>query len=379
MSRYPNPDLTVGPGNKPRWNQPSHRRHGFHNAHKLFRRVVTLRSRDVLRLTPASDPTIAQHSAVLELMGRPEVSGLCLTRHNKVLYQGHAADFPADQPHSIQSISKLFAHLIVGRLFASGELDPDRPVENYVPEIGSGYRGARLADVLDMNVANDFSEDYHDPHADSYAEEAALGWRLNGQGEDEPTLHDFICAIRSDDIRHNGPTIRYNSANTDLAALIIERHVPGGVVPLLEDIVQDAGFADALHMSLSADGVAGLCGGGCLTLSDLTRFGLLLARVSRESTPPWSAAYSRRTLEMAQKTLPEPRRHVRYAGQMMTDGMWIGHTGYGGQVLMVNPESGAVCAYLSVLENDAGYCVDYMARTMDLMAQLLDLANTLAD
>ena len=35
----PNPDLAVGAGNKQRWNQPTHRRWGFHNAYRLFRRA----------------------------------------------------------------------------------------------------------------------------------------------------------------------------------------------------------------------------------------------------------------------------------------------------------------------------------------------------
>ena len=44
----------------------------------------------------------------------------------------------------------------------------------------------------------------------------------------------------------------------------------------------------------------------------------------------------------------------------MTNGRWIGHAGYGGQFLMVDLQSGRVAAFLSVLENDAGYDDDYM-------------------
>ena len=53
-SNHYNPDLAVGPDNKQRWNQPAHRRHGFHNAHNLFRRSKMVRSRNVLVLEPAS-------------------------------------------------------------------------------------------------------------------------------------------------------------------------------------------------------------------------------------------------------------------------------------------------------------------------------------
>lgn len=50
MKIVPNPDLAVGEGNKQRWNQPSHRRHGFHNTHWLVRRALMFRSRFVLPL-----------------------------------------------------------------------------------------------------------------------------------------------------------------------------------------------------------------------------------------------------------------------------------------------------------------------------------------
>ena len=45
-----NPDLTVGKNNKQRWNHAKYRRHGFHNAHNLFRRALMVRSRNVLVL-----------------------------------------------------------------------------------------------------------------------------------------------------------------------------------------------------------------------------------------------------------------------------------------------------------------------------------------
>ena len=45
----------------------------------------------------------------------------------------------------------------------------------------------------------------------------------------------------------------------------------------------------------------------------------------------------------------------------MTNGCLLGHAGYGGQFLLVDTETGTSCALLSVLENDAGYDVDYMS------------------
>jgi len=39
----------------------------------------------------------------------------------------------------------------------------------------------------------------------------------------------------------------------------------------------------------------------------------------------------------------------------MTNGRWVGHAGYGGQFLMVDPRKGRVAAFLSVIENRSGY------------------------
>ena len=44
------------------------------------------------------------------------------------------------------------------------------PVERWVPEIGSGYRGATIQHVLDMDVANDYTEDFSQYQPRSYYE-----------------------------------------------------------------------------------------------------------------------------------------------------------------------------------------------------------------
>ncbi|MGR3314871.1 serine hydrolase [Roseovarius indicus] len=363
--RVPNPDLTVGADNKQRWNQPAHRRHGFHNAHRLFRRALTVRARRPVVLTPAEDARIAAMPEVATLTGRPEFSGLVCARQGEILLGRHAADFPEDQPHSIQSVTKLMMHLVAGRMVAEGWLDPARPVEHYLPEIGSGYRGATVQDVLDMNVMNDFSEDYDDPEAECYTEEIALGWRLPEGDAPEVSMLDVVTGVTGDDVRNHADTVNYCSANTDLLTLICDRCRPGALPKLVEEIADDAGVAGALHMSLSPEGLPAFAGGGCLSAADLARFGLLLARVAKGAPGmAWNAGFTQAVIGGAGKPLPAPRDFVRYAHQMMSNGRWIGHAGYGGQFLLIDPESGLSCAYLSVLENESGYDEDYMAETI---------------
>ncbi|MFK7939888.1 MAG: serine hydrolase domain-containing protein [Roseovarius sp.] len=371
----PTPDLTVTQDNKQGWNQPDARRRGFHNLHKMYRRGLSYRSSQQLVLDMAADDALAARPEVALLTRRPECSALVVVQGQKIRLSHHAPDFAPDQQHSIQSITKMFGHLLAGLMVAKGRLDLGKPVEHYLPDIGSGYRGALVQDVLDMNVINNFVEDYDDPNADSYAQEAAMGWRLPVTGT-EPTMHAFIHGITGDDLTNPSSEILYSSANTEVIALIIDQLCPGALPEMVYDVVEAAGFEHSFHISTTRDAIPALSGGGCLTATDLARFGLLLARVANgEDTGVGHADFTRNALTRKAGHMPPPRDYIRYADHVMTDGRWIGHSGYGGQFLMADPSTNTSIAYLSVLENASGFCADYMAETIAAMEALLPSAG----
>ncbi len=361
LRTHPNPDLSVGADNKQRWNQPAHRRHGFHNAHSLFRRAMMVRARNVLALDPVPPRGIST-PALDKLMDHVAFSAFVCARDNKILLDHSAPDFDTRHPHSIQSVTKMHIHLIVGRLLEKGLLDLYKPVRHYLPDIGSGYATARVQDLLDMNVANDFSEDYDDPQSDCYAEEVALGWRLSEPGTPEITLRDFTHAITGSDLKNRTGHADYKSANTDVLTLICAAVSPVPLAAQIEAIADAAGYEDTFHISLSRDGFPAFSGGGCVSARDLARFGLLFARGGRDIRGRTFAndAFLRTSLQRAAPALNPPRDWLRYSNHLMTDGRFLGHAGYGGQFLMVDTVSRTACAYLSVLENDAGYDEDYM-------------------
>ena len=59
-------------------------------------------------------------------------------------------NFAADRLHSMQSITKTFAHLAFDKLVAAGRVDPTRSVGDYVPEAGDAYARASVQQVLDL-------------------------------------------------------------------------------------------------------------------------------------------------------------------------------------------------------------------------------------
>ena len=358
-----NPDLTVGKNNKQRWNQADHRRHGFHNAHRLFRRALMVRSRDVLVLASHPNISIQNHSKLKKLMHNPAFSAVCVIRDDKVLMEAAAADFSISQPHSIQSISKLHIHLIIGQLISQGVLSLDSKIKDYLPDIGTGYAEASLQSLLDMTVTNDFSEDYSDPHSDCYTEEIALGWRLPSNNMvKESTLVDFTNSITGYFDQENVTVAQYKSANTDVLTRILAKHSPKSLAEHIEEIADAIGYEGAFHISLSPDGYPAFSGGGCLSVRDLARFGLMFAREGLDihGAEFANSVFMSKSLSRNAPSLSQPKEWLRYSNHLMTDGRFVGHAGYGGQFLLVDTVTKTSCSFLSVLENEDGYDDTYM-------------------
>jgi CubicO group peptidase (beta-lactamase class C family) len=355
----PNPDLSVGVDNKQGWNQPLCRRAGFHGLHLRARRSLMVRARNILTLNKAVNREISARVDATGLLEIPGFSALVVAEGVDLLFEAAASDFAVDHPHSIQSVTKLYLHLLTGSLIREGRLDPQACVSEYLPEIGSGYACAKIEDLLDMAVENDFTEDYENPLSACYAEEEALGLRLAPVGRVEPTLEMFVRAITGSGGRPPGPDAVYKSANSDVLTLIVARLVP--LQDALQRIADAAGYEGAFHVSLSPEGLPALSGGGSLSARDLVRFGLLIGEggVGIDGSMVGDPEFLLEAMHRVAPTI-KGRPGQRYSRHLMTNGRWVGHSGYGGQFLMVDPHKGRVAAFLSVIENPSGYDADLM-------------------
>lgn len=373
MTLLPNPDLQVGADHKPRWNSADGRRHGFHNLHRIARYVQSFRAGAVLALHRDTDVALAARPDVAQLTGLPFFSAMVVLRGDRVLFERYAPDFGPDQPHSIMSLSKTTMMLIIGRLVAEGRIDLAAPVDRYLPWVGPGYAKASVQDVLNMNVDNDYVEDYADPLCTAFLHEAATGLRLPGPGEAERTSKQFLATVglapgRFDTVNATGLCM-YRSANTDILAAIAEA-VGGPLAARLADIADAAGLEGSLHVATDRSGFPCLNGGLCLTARDLARYGLLLARggIGLAGQEVGSPAFLQATLAGG-VAMPAPRGHLRYSNQTNTDGRWIGHGGYGGQYLVADPVTGTAAVFLSVLDNADGYLSSYYPPIISLLAE----------
>ena len=372
FATIPNPDLVVAGGGRTHWNTAEQRRRGYHNLHRNVLYGLSLRARHVLPLRRDIDRRIADMPAVRALTGSAIFSAMAVARGDTLLYERYAPDFGPDRPHSIQSITKTMNHLLLGQLVEQGLVDLDDKVRDHLPEIGTGYADATLRDVFDMNVANDYTEDYSDLETTASLHEVVMGWRLPGAGEADVTNRDFICRIESDDIVNRGPEPLYKSANADVLAWVAERVSGRSLYEQLIDIVEAAGLEHTFYMSTDRDGLPSLNGGASMTARDLARYGLLFARggVGVNGKTVGSRAFIDEARSGAAKPYPPPREWLRYCRHLQTNGRWVGHDGHAGQYMMADPESGVAVAFFSVLEDESGDDPDYNG-AVTLMCQAI--------
>ena len=373
----PHPDLSVNAQRLALWNTAERRRHSFRHLHDIQRRGLSFRAPEVRQLTLAAESGLVRAAGLEWLVRAPAFCALVIARGDRILYERHAADFATDRLHSIQSITKTFAHLALGRLVEAGQLDPARAVGDYVPDAGDAYVRASVQQVLDMDVAINFEEDYAAPYAPAPArgaavgyarQEIAMGWRLPPMGEEEFGVRDFAAGLVARP-RDGGHATRYASPNTDMLGWIIERVSGRALASHVEDIVAAAGLEATFHISADCKGVPVLSGGGMMTARDLARYGLHLAR--RGGAFLSDAMSGAGTRYGGSPTL-------RYRNHLMSNGRWAGHPGYAGQFLMVDPARDVAAAFFSVLETEHGerdgYFAEVIAALEDAIEQLCDHA-----
>ncbi|NGO55266.1 serine hydrolase domain-containing protein [Allomesorhizobium camelthorni] len=372
LSSIANPDLVTLFDNKPRWNLPDFRRSYFHNLHTTMRYGLSIRAPRILPLRKEVDWTIGERPEVARFLAMPHFSAFVVVRDERILYEVYAPDFRPDRPHAIMSITKTTLNLMLGRAVADGLVDLDARVGTYLPEIGTGYAEATVKAVADMNVVNDFNEDYSDPNSSAYQWESAYGWRLPLDGQKEGTTRSFICGITGGDLENRTGQALYKSPNSDVLGWIIERVSGRALRDWLIEIVEAAGLEGCFHITCDREGVPQVDGGACLSARDLARYGLLFARKGEgvDGHRVGDAAFMEDTRRNPGPPWSNPRDSVFYSRQMRTNGTWLAHGGWGGQYMLANPDTGTVVVYFGVLENRSAYDGDFSGQLVQMMAKL---------
>ena len=175
-------------------------------------------------------------------------------------------------PHIIFSISKSLTSLLTGILFENKILDLNKTVSSIIPETkGSAYEDATIRNVLDMNVASSFIEDYSGKAEIFKKYRASTGWDFpeNNFQHDIVGLYDFLSHLPRSSSPH-GVKYHYCSPNSDLLGWIIERISGQKYYQLMSDLLfKPCGMNHLANVTLDKWGASRSAGGISISPYDL--------------------------------------------------------------------------------------------------------------
>lgn len=212
-----------------------------------------------------------------EMLARHEADSMVVLQRGELVWDWVRPGYSGRRPHILFSISKSLTGLAAGVLAGEGRLDPNRPVSEFVPEIGdSAYAGATVRHLLDMQIATGFEEDYLNTDGDYARYRIATNWNPVRDPETQPDLHAFLATMRPGEGPH-GHVMRYRSPNSDLLGWVVERAAGARLADVLSSrIWAPMGAEGAADITLDRLGASRSAGGISARPRDLARLGELV-------------------------------------------------------------------------------------------------------
>lgn len=209
--------------------------------------------------------------------------GIIVLHKGRIVYERYAGALGPDGRHIAFSVTKSFVGTLAELLIHEGKLDPGQPAATYVPELAqSGFGTATVRQIMDMQTAIDFSEDYA---AEGLSDVA----RMAIAGNMAPRPKDFtgpdgnfafVATLKSSG-PHGGPFV-YRTPNTTALQWIVER--VGGAplnAQVAERLWKPMGMEQEATLVVDRLGT-GFGGGGMnASLRDYARFGEMIRQGGR--------------------------------------------------------------------------------------------------
>jgi CubicO group peptidase (beta-lactamase class C family) len=226
---------------------------------------------------------------VADMLAATYTDGFLVAHDSRIVAETYLNGMERGTLHLSQSVVKSFTSALVGILVGAGELDPDRLVSDYVPELARcGYRGATLSQVLDMRSGVKFGEDYLAPDSEVAALDRASGWKPRRDAADTLSIKELILTLQQE--RPHGGAFLYRSIETEVLGWIISNVTGQDLATFMSNALwQPMGAEADASITIDHEGTALADGGLNATLRDYARFGQLFldcgARGTKQVVP----------------------------------------------------------------------------------------------
>lgn len=256
----------------------------FHNVRRLMPTAHIAASKNPTPLESALSEIgqvtfegVGGPTTLREALPVTKTKAFVVLRRGRIAAEWYAQGMDATTPHIVFSVSKSICGALGGILADKGQLNPNRPVTDYVPEVSSSvYGGCSVRHLLDMSVGISFIEDYNDPDGDVARYRRAVGWDAVKPGQTVEALRAYLTTRKPDGKTH-GDAFHYVSTNTDLLGWVYERAADRALSDLLSEYLwTPLGAETDGYITLDSEGAMRAAGGICVGPRDLARFGEMI-------------------------------------------------------------------------------------------------------
>jgi len=198
---------------------------------------------------------------------KTQATSLIIIKDGKIRYENYFRKHSKEKKHISFSVSKSFISLLVGICIEKGFIRSiDEMITSYIPELeNSGYKYARIKDVLQMSSGVKYEENYKNNNSEVHKMTYAVN---NG------SVNEFICTLKSEE--KPGILHSYRSCDTQALAMLLTKATGKSITELTQEYIwQDLGMeGNAYWLTDKSKNELAFCGLNAQSI-DLAKFGLL--------------------------------------------------------------------------------------------------------
>lgn len=175
--------------------------------------------------------------------------GFIVMQNNDVLAEHYDNGYKKGMINNLQSASKSYVGVILGKAVDAGLINLDVKAEQYLPELkGSIIGNATIRNIAIMNSGIEALHDYHTPGSNGYEWEKEIGLQNAGK-----TI-GHLKAIKAAKASKYTDNWDYSDQNTDTLALILAEVNDKPFHVLLGNLHEEIGGNDIIEIAKTSDG-----------------------------------------------------------------------------------------------------------------------------
>ncbi len=298
------------------------------------------------------DYELHEIESVARLIDHPAVAAIVVMNKDGDVMLEHYRGSDRNSTFSDQSSTKSIGYVLLNRALKAGQIKMDESVETYLPYIGTGFKGRTVSDVASMAVNHNIAELLAytgDPEAlimfDN--DERVIGFQRN---EERETLREFVAKITpaGDSNEWTGDIANYATVNTNVLMLILESAAKEPADVMVRNLFEEVGGENSVYMGTDVEGVPILGASMVSSTVDFARFGRLLIADTETAQDDIKNSKKKGEVVPADLTAIESR----YYKSAIMNKYGLGHSGWGGQLIWTDPETGTIVAINSLVSSD---------------------------